>query len=531
MRGAWLGLASALLLACSGSQNPGSSDAVLRRGSGPEVDTLDPQLARTDSAVDIVRDLFEGLTAIGADGQAVAAAASTIDVSDDGLHYRFHLRPNLRWSNGEALTAPDFLAGWRRLVDPVTAAPYAQVLAPVHGAAAIIAGKSPPESLGAAAPNALTFEVNLDKPTPYFLGLVTHPATFPAYRGAALQTAQNRERAKISNGAFRLDKWAPGQTILAVRNSYFWNNAANKIDRVEYHQIAEPAAEYRRYRAGDIDLTYTIPHQEFTAIRERHGAELHISPQLTVYYYGFNLRRPPFAGNAKLRRALAMVIDRERITRSITGVGELPAYSFVPDGTSHYTPPRPDYAAWSMAERIARAKALLREAGFDPTRSPIEIRFNTSEIHGKIAVAIAAMWQESLGVRATLVPEEFKALLQDIDRGVDTQVFRSSWVGDYNDAYTFLQLLETGFGINLPRYSNPRYDALLKAASLQLDLEARGALLAQAEAMMLADQPLVPLYFYVNKHLVKPRVHGWHDNIMNVCYSKDLWLDPRSAAR
>jgi oligopeptide transport system substrate-binding protein len=180
-----------------------------------------------------------------------------------------------------------------------------------------------------------------------------------------------------------------------------------------------------------------------------------------------------------------------------------------------------------MALRITRAQQLLRESRFDPNSGPIEIRYNSGEVHNKIAVAVAAMWKQNLNIDARLLPEEFKVLLQDVDRGDLTQVFRSSWVGDYNDAYTFLQLFETGFGINQPAYSNPQVDALLAAASNELDTATRRTKLEAAERLMLAEQPVIPLYFYVNKHLVKPRVHGWRDNIMNVAYSKDLSIDPR----
>jgi oligopeptide transport system substrate-binding protein len=243
-----------------------------------------------------------------------------------------------------------------------------------------------------------------------------------------------------------------------------------------------------------------------------------------VYYYGFNLTKPPFAQSPKLRQALSMVIDRDMLMRSVVPVGELPAYNFVPPGTDSYTPQLPDYASWPMQKRVATAKQLLAESGFDPASGPIEIRFNTGEVHNKLAVAIASMWKQSLGIETRLHAEEFKVLLQDVDRAEETQVFRSSWVGDYNDANTFLQLFMTGFGINLPHYSNPQYDAHLKAAASELDPTRRRSELQAAERIMLEEQPIIPVYFYVNKHLVKPGVHGWYDNVMNVVYSKDLSL-------
>jgi oligopeptide transport system substrate-binding protein len=221
-----------------------------------------------------------------------------------------------------------------------------------------------------------------------------------------------------------------------------------------------------------------------------------------------------------------MAIDRDKLTTAVTGVGEAPAYGWVPRGVWNYTPQRFDYAGKPYAERLAEARRLYAEAGYSAAQPlRIELRYNSGDQHNRLAVAVAAMWKEGLGVETTLYAEEFRALLQSIQARQDTQVFRSSWVGDFNDAYTFAQLLQTNFGINLSGYSNPRYDALLADAVKQADAAKRRALLEEAERMMLADHPVLPLYFYVNKHLVKPWVRGWTDNVMNVVYSKDLRLE------
>jgi oligopeptide transport system substrate-binding protein len=233
------------------------------------------------------------------------------------------------------------------------------------------------------------------------------------------------------------------------------------------------------------------------------------------------LRKPPFAKSRELRQALSLVIDRERLVHSVTGGGEAAAYTFVPPETFDYTPPVPEYAVWPMPRRIQRAQQLLREAGMERNPPSIELRYNSGELHNRIAIAVAQMWKDALGIDATLREEEFKVLLQDIDRG-DATVFRASWLGDYNDAYGFLQVLQGGFGINMPHYSNRAYDDLLERASNDGDAGARRVLLQNAEALMLADQPLIPLYFYVSKHLVDARIRGWQDNAMNIVYSKNL---------
>jgi oligopeptide transport system substrate-binding protein len=543
-RGTAVALLAASLLACGGGDrgSDGAREAAgeptkertavvrdtLRRGNGPEPDTLDPQRARTDASFNILRDLFEGLTAVGSDGAPVPAAAESWSVSADGLEYTFHLREGLRWSNGDPLVAADYVAGMRRLVDPATASPYAGALDSVLNASAIVAGREPADALGVEAPDAGTLVIRLEHPAPYLLGLLAQPGTFPVHGPTLARYGAEYARPGhlVSNGAFVLTDWVVGSHIVAERNPSYWNAADTKIARVHYVHLADPSTEFRLYRAGELDCTYVLPASQFAWIKEHLPDELHISPQLSIYYYGFNLTRPPFKDQPGLRRALSMVIDRDRIATSVIGVGEAPAWGWVPPGVANYTSQKFDYASMPAAERVAQARRLYAEAGYS-AKNPlkVEIRYNSGEVHNRLAVAIAAMWKESLGVESTLYAEEFRALLQSIQARKDTQVFRSSWVGDYNDAYTFAQLLQSDFGINLTGYANPAYDALLKDAMATPDPAQRRALMEQAERIMLADHPVLPLYFYVNKHLVKPWVRGWSDNVMNIQYSRKLALD------
>lgn len=515
--------------ASSGAASAQAQQTTLRRGNGPEPDTVDPQLARTDGAFNILRDLFEGLTAVGPDGQAVPAAAESWDVSPDGLVYTFHLRAGLKWSNGDPLRAADYVAGMRRLVTPATASPYAQFIDPVLNATAITTGQLPPDQLGVSAPDDRTVVIQLANPAPYLVGLVAQPPTFPVHGPSlAANGAQYAKPGKLlSNGAYVLEDWVVGSKIVLRRNRQYRDDANTHVERVEFIHVADPGDEFRQYRAGQIDVTYVVPPPQFAWIKQNLGAELHVSPQLSVYYYGFNLTRPPFKDQPALRRALSMAIDREKLVTAVTGVGEAPAYSWVPRGVANYTPQEFDYAKWPYEERVKQARELYRQAGYSQQKPlRIELRYNTGEVHNRLAVAIAAMWKEQLGVETALYAEEFRALLQSVQAKRDTQVFRSSWVGDFNDAYSFAQLLQSSFGINLTGYANPRYDALLADAVKQPDPARRRELLEEAERTMLQDTPLLPIYFYVNKHLVKPSVLGWTDNVMNVQYSKDLRFAP-----
>ena len=506
---------------------PPARTVVLRRGNGAEPETLDPHGARSEAALTILRDVYEGLTEIGADGTPILAAADRCAISADGITYRFHLREHASWSNGEPLVAEDFAAAWRRLVDPRTGAQYAQLLAPVQGADAITKGVADPSTLSVHAIDSATLEVRLGRPTPYFLSVLAHPATFPLNRGVLLRHSSGfaKPGVMVSNGAFVLTRWDFGSHLVAVRNRRYWNDAATQLDGVEYYSITEPAAELRAFRSGALDTTSTIPGAQFEWIKQHLGLELRVAPQLGVYYLGLNLRRPPFATSPQLRQALSLVIDRDQLVHSVTGTGESAAYTLVPAQTFNYSPPIPEYAGWPMPRRIERARQLLADAGMLKSPPAIELRYNSNELHGRIAVAVARMWKQALGIDTTLRAEEFKVLLQDIDRGDVTQVFRASWLADYNDAYSFLQILQSGFGINLPRYSNAAYDDFLTRAANELDPGRRRSLLENAEQVMIADQPLIPLYFYVAKHLVSANVKGWRDDAMNVVYSKQLSKD------
>ncbi|HYM43747.1 MAG TPA: peptide ABC transporter substrate-binding protein [Steroidobacteraceae bacterium] len=541
--GAWLAAAAAaaLLTACGHSSDGGAhgagggtpQGAMLVRGGGPDPDSLDPQKARGFEAQGIVRDLCEGLTTLDTAAAVAPGVASRWSVSDDGKVYTFTLRPDARWSNGEPLVGADFVAGLRRLVDPATASAYAQYADVIANTDDIVAGRKPPQALGVAAPDDSTVVVTLSAPAPYLPILLSHPSTCPVHRPTLKSHPESYARAgvMVSSGAFVLKEWVQGSYVLLERNPWYWNHAATRLAAVKYLILPDENAELTRYRGGELEVTAVVPRGQFDWIRAHLGSQLHVSPQLTTYYYGFNLRRAPFRGQPKLRRALSLVIDRDKLANLVLRVGELPAWGWVPPGIDNYTPQSFDYRGEPLEKRIAEARRLYAQAGYSRAHPlAFELRYNSGEVHTKLALAIASMWKEALGAEVRLTQVEFKTLLQDIDRG-DVEMFRSSWVGDYNDAYTFAQYLKSDFGVNLPHYESAAYDSLLKRAAADADPKERRALLEEAERLMLADTPLIPLYFYVNKHLVKPEVVGWYDNVMNVTYSKDLGLSTGGALR
>jgi len=516
-----------LLFGCGGAQDA-QRESVLNRGLGAEPESLDTHKARTNQAGDVQRDLGEGLSGYTADGQLELAAAERVEVSEDGLQYTFWLRPEGSWSNGDSVTAQDFVFSFRRLVNPATAAFYAQQsLGDVVNATEIIAGKKPVDVLAVEAIDDLQLKITLNNAVPYFLALLTHPSTFPMHRPSieAHGDAHARPGNLVSNGAYKLQAWEVGSYIEIVRNEHYRNNDKTAIDRVRHHITPEDAAELNRYRAGELDITFSVPSEAFQKMRKERPNELRVSPYLAVYYYGFNLTKPPFRDNPKLRQALSMAIDRETLTEKVTARGEAPAYGWVPPGTNNYEPRQFLYANLSRDERHRKARELYREAGFSEDKPfSVEIRYNTSQAHRRIALAVQSMWQKVLGVESTLINEEGQVLLQNIRMQDVTQVFRLSWTGDYNDANTFLGIMESDNPSNLTGFRNDEFDGLMGKAAIQTDPGVRQVYLEEAEKLLLSEHPVIPLYFYVNKNMVSPRVHGWEDNVLNYHYSQHLSL-------
>jgi ABC-type oligopeptide transport system substrate-binding subunit len=528
------GLAAWVVWEYSGSsEDMPEAGSTLHRGLVSDPESVDPHKARSTQAGDVLRDIGEGLLGYSATGELVPGVASEWSMSDDGLTVTFSLREDARWSNGDPLTADHFVYSFRRLVNPTTAAFYANLVADIVNARAIIAGDMPPESLGVEAIDDRTLIIRLGQATPYLLSLLTQPSTFPVHPESVEQhgDAFTKAGTLISNGPYKLDEWVPGSVLSLSRNEHYWNNEQTAIDEVRHHVLTQPMTELNRYRAGELHITGTVPADNFAQLREEYPDELRVAPSLGIYYYGFNLVKPPFKDNARIREALSLAVDRERIVASITGRGEAPAFSFVPPGVANYEPRRLEFADQSQERRNAHARRLIAQAGYGPDNPlQIELRFNTNDLHRRIALAVQAMWKEELGVETELINEEFQVLLANMRAAEVTQVFRSSWLGDYNDAHTFLSIMQDGHASNMPRYSNDEFDALMQSAATQTNPDLRRSYLEEAERVLLSDHAVIPIYFLVSKHLVSPAVRGWGDNVLDYHYSHHLSLAPAEAA-
>lgn len=509
---------------------------VLHRDNGEEPQTLDPHLAEGVPASNILRDLYEGLTAESPEGRIVPGAAIRWNISRDGRTYTFYLRRDATWSNGDPLRAEDFVWSIRRSADPATASNAANILMPIENAGEVLAGLRPSEDLGVEALDEYTLQIRLSDPTPYFLSLLTHSSTYPVHRPSVERHGNRFSRPGnlVSNGAYVLDDWVVRSRIVLKRNERYWDAAGTVLDEVIYYPLEDSSTALKQFRSGNLHWTYEVPNNQFQWLRKNYSEELVVSPWLGSYFFGFNLTREPFIASPQLRKALVLAVDRALITEKVTQFGEQPSFTLVPPGIGEYLSPLPEYADWTQEERHDEARRLYAAAGFsetDPLR--IEIRYNTSENHKKIALAIASLWKQELGVQATLVNEEWKVFLQNRSQRVLTQVFRAGWIGDFADPYSFLQLFRTGHGQNDYGYSNSLYDSLLDQIAAERIPARRRRLMEEAERVLLEELPIIPVYTYVTKRLVDPHLRGWADNVMDHHYSKHMFLlrsEPRPAA-
>jgi oligopeptide transport system substrate-binding protein len=503
-----------------------AAEQVLHWGNGAEPQSVDPHRGTDVPGSNIQRDLFEGLVNEAPNGDLEPGAATSWDISDDGLVYTFRLRPEARWSNGEPVTADDWVYSLRRSVDPQTLSQYTFIMSPILNADAIAAGERPASDLGVRAVDQHTLEITLETATPYFLGLLTHATTWAVHPPSVERhgTQFTRPGNLVSNGAFMLDEWVVQSHVKLVRNPYYWNNDATVLDEVWFHATEDRSAELRRYRADELDITYEVPPQQIGWIRENLPDDVAFAPYLGTYFFGFNVTRPPFKDNPELRRALSLAIDRDIITRDVTAAGEQPAYGWVPP-VNGYENQQMVEASWTQAEREAEARRLYAEAGYsaeNPLRT--EILYNTDESHRRVVIAVASMWKQVLGVEVSILNQEWKVFLDTRRQKIDTQIFRSGWIGDYNDANAFAELMVSRSGLNDAGYSNPEYDALVRQAANEGDLERRAHLLQQAEAILLEDMPIMPIYIYVRTRLAKPWVGGYEPNIMDHHRSKNFYI-------
>ena len=506
----WLAALALALVAIAGCARQPDHD-VLRRGNGGDPGTLDPSLAEDVHAFAVLGDLYEGLVAPGPDGTIVPGVAESHSVSRDGLRYDFRLRADARWSDGSPVVAGDFVRRIRDVAAPGSTSAYGFLLAPISNFDAVSAGRLPADSLGVEALDRHTLRLTLDRPAPQLMSVLTMPVAYPMHAAARRDGAT--PGAAPGNGAYRLVAWQPGDVLRLERNPRYWNADSVAIEQVEYYPIVEPAAELNLYRARELDITHTVPPASLERLREERPGELRIAARLALYYVALDLGEPPL-DKQPLREALSMAVDREAIARML-GRGEKPAYGLVPAGVPGYSPVRYDWRSARDEDRKRLARDRLAAAGIEPADlPPLRLVYDDGDVHERVALAVAGMWQDVLGLEVELDKREWKRFLETRARRDEWDAMRFSWFGDYEDPATFTELFRSGSDQNLPGYDSAAYDALLDRATTA-DGAARASLLASAERRFLDDYPIVPLYFYVSKHLVSPRVRGFEDNALD----------------
>ncbi|MCJ2129854.1 peptide ABC transporter substrate-binding protein [Methylobacterium sp. E-045] len=517
----------ALLVAGTGPARAAAS-SVYRRGNDADPETLDPHKSSTVAEAHILRDLYEGLITYDNHGALIPGAATHWTVFDDALTYTFHLRENGRWSNGDPVAAADFVFGLRRIMAPETAAKYAEVLYPLKNARAVNQGEAAPEMLGVAAPDARTLVVTLDRPTPYLLELLTHQTSLPVHPPsiARFGDAFTRPGNLVSNGAYALADMVPNDRITLRRNPHFHAADGISIETVAFLPTPDLSSAVRRYAGGEIDSLADLPGDQMASLKARFGDQVVLGPSLGLYALAVNTRKPPF-DDARLRRALSLVIDREFLAERLWGETMAPAYSLCPPGLDNYRAPLELEGRSALPiDREEEARALLAEAGFGPGGKPlrIEYRFNTTDNNRNTAVAIADMWR-GIGIETRLVYTDAKTHFAHLRDGGDFDVARMSWFADYSDPQNFLFLLETGNdGLNPGRYSNPVYDGLMREAASERDLARRADHLFRAETIILHDLPWIPVLHTRSKALISPRLTGYHPNPRNASPTRFLRL-------
>jgi len=484
----------------------------LHRGTNTEPRSLDPHLAVGNSAAVILYDIFTGLMTLDAAGKVVPGVAESYAVSDDGLVYTFILRENTKWSDGTPLTAADFVYSFRRLLTPETAARFASQLYPIANAAEVNRGQAEPSALGVTAIDERTLEVTLVQPTAYLPQLMAANAASPVPQHVIEIEGRGwtRPGTMVSNGAYVLSDQVPATYIRATKNDLFYDADSVTIDEVMYYPTENQGTSLSRFRAGELDVVLNFPADQVERIRETMPEALHITPALGVYYLAPNHSRPPF-DDPRVRRALSLAIDRDAIAQRLLPPGTAPATNLVPPVTDGYAGTPADFDGAPVAERMTEARALLAEAGYGPD-NPLTFSFKTDPIeqNRRIAVALTSMWK-AIGAN----PDIETTGASDVNRDGRTgnfDVIRWTWFGPFNDAATFLGLMDSANRANVTGYANPALDEKLRAANAELDPAARTQLLAEAEAIINADNPAIPLYFHAGRRLVSPAVVGWVDN-------------------
>jgi oligopeptide transport system substrate-binding protein len=524
----------ALLGACSGGQSrveAGNAEGILHFGNGTEPQALDPHVTTGVPESRIQEALLEGLVAKDpATLEPMPAVAESWEVSPDGRTYRFRIREAARWSDGVQMTAEDFRWTWQRALEPVMGNEYSYMLFPLKNAENFLTGKIKDISeVGVRVIDPRTLEVELTEPTPFFLQVLSHHSFFPLPRhviekyGKATDrfTPWTRPGNMVGNGAFRLVEWKLNKYVRVEKNPHYWDAEHVRLNGVVFYPTENIVTEERMFRSGQLHYTNETPVDKVPQYRTEHPERIRLDLYLGTYYYDLNTKKPGL-DDPRVRRALAMTVDRQTLVDTVLKGINVPAYAVTPPGTLGYQPPK------LFDFDPEGAKRLLAEAGYPEGKGlpPLEILYNTHELHRKVAVALQQMWKKHLGIDVAMVNQEWKVYL-DSRRTGNYTIARASWIGDYVDPDTFLAMFITDGGNNRPQWSNKEYDELIQRRIPAMKTqEERFAGFFRAETILMNEMPIIPIYTYSTKHLIDPAVKGMPRNILDHVSFKHIYLEP-----
>ncbi|PWD88251.1 ABC transporter substrate-binding protein [Ignatzschineria cameli] len=500
----------------------------LIRNNGAEPQSLDPHKIEGVPEANLARDQFEGLVNIDLNGEIRPGVAESWE-NDDYRVWRFNLRKDAKWSNGDPVTAEDFVYSWKRLVDPNTASPYASYLqyAHVENVDDIVNGKADPDTLGVRALDDHTFEITLSEPIPYIDKLVGHTSTVPVHR-ATVEKYGNQWTAPgnfVSNGAYKLKDWVVNERIVLQRNDQYWDNDKTVIDEVTFLAIPSEVTDVNRYRSGEVDMTNNaIPVDLFSRLQRDIPDEVKISPSLCTYYYEINNEQAPF-DDARVRAAVKLALDRDIIANKVMGQGQTPAFGFTPPSTVDMEAIEPEWFQLTQKERNEKAKQLLADAGYGPG-NPLSftLLYNTSEAHRKVAIAAASILKQNAGIEVKLENQEWKTFLDSRHQG-NYEVARAGWCADYNEPSSFLNIMLSTSSNNTSHYKSDAFDVAMRKSITAATEDDRVKAYQEAERILDEDSAIVPIYYYVSPRLVKPYVGGYSvNNPLGYAYTKDMYI-------
>ncbi|AOM42875.1 oligopeptide ABC transporter substrate-binding protein OppA [Xenorhabdus hominickii] len=494
----------------------------ITRNNFSEPGSLDPHKSEGSSEFDILYDFFERLVATDKEENIIPALAERWETKDNKT-WIFHLRKGIKWSDGTSITAHDVVFSFRRLVTPDTTSPYGSYLiqATVVNAHDVLSGKKKPEELGVKALDDETVEIALERPKAGFLNMLAHPVMSPVSEKIIKKYGSKWTQPQyfVSNGPFKLSEWIVNEKIVGVRNSYYWDDKNTVINKVTYLPLSAYKADFNRYMTGEIDISNGGPSEFLPMVKEKFGDQLHVKPILGVYYYLFNTQRPPF-NDIRVRKALALALNRSIITDKILGNGQKPTYDVVFPGTGGIYLKHPDYASWTQEQRVEKAKELLNEAGFNKN-NPLKftLLYNTSDSHKKIAIAASSEWKKHLGVEVILQNQESKTQNDTMAQG-DFEVTRYAWNADYSSPTSFLDIFTSENTNNYMRYQNKKFDQWV----LKADETNEPADYQQAIDILNKEFPAIPVYYYVRVKLIKPYIGGVHIDSVGHISTKKLYI-------